>query len=539
MNINLLNLEKNNLENQLETALKNVDDLKLQIENYKKLNEQIQKEAEKYKNQALYYKQLYELRCKALFARKNEERVDAGQMTLFDGIELGTKEKELKEKIEEKKNEETDSKKVKKEKKHILLTNPNLPVEIIEVILEEEGLIDIKSDEIERKICYTPGKYFIKEYHIHQYKKVVDGEAIIVRGKHEFSMGKSIFDSSFINNTIVEKIVKSVPLYRQEKSLKQESIDISRQDLANGCYQGYNVYKPVIEKINEYISQAEIIRCDETTCVVIEINNRKPEAKSKSYIWGMATGNGYYPAIRYELGPGRDKEVAIRLLTNEKEKYVQSDCYNAYTGLKNVTNVFCFAHMNRKFKSLIDNNTKDDSPEALIVNSISKIYHEEHMIKKTYNNDYEKIKEQRIIIIKPLVDVLYQYIEQISLKTSPKSGLGRALAYSINSKEGIYNIFLDGRLDLDTNYCEREVIKPFVIGRKNWLFSNTSKGCNATCGLYGLVRTAVLNNLNPYLYLEYLANNLPIYPPKDFDYSAFLPWSDKIPNEIKSQKNNA
>ena len=108
--------------------------------------------------------------------------------------------------------------------------------------------------------------------------------------------------------------------------------------------------------------------------------------------------------------------------------------------------------------------------------------------------------------------------------------------YAQKAKEGVYNVLLDGRLELENNYAEREVIKPIIISRKNSLFANTKKGANVTCGLYTLLRTAVANHLNPYEYLEYLANNLPINYTEKFNYEDYLPWSETLPKELKIDK---
>ena len=328
----------------------------------------------------------------------------------------------------------------------------------------------------------------------------------------------------------------SLPLYRQEQALKQMGVNLTRQNMSNYIYKAFDSYKPVIDKIKEYVLDAEVLRCDETSHLVIEINSKeKAEATKKSYIWSVSTGKSYKPAIYYQLGPGRDKKVAESLFNNDKEKYLMTDNYAAYKNIKNVTNCYCLVHVNRYFKKLIDKKTPKDAISIKVVKMISNIFHQDNLIVDEYKDNYGQIYEERIKIIKPLLDDLYHYLEITYDGVSNKSGLGRAFEYALNSKEGIYNILKDGRLEFDNNYSEREAIKPWVIRRKNSLFSNTEKGATVTCGLFTLLRTAVENNLKPFEYLQYLALKLPENYTEKFDYSNFLPWSESIPASIKNK----
>lgn len=135
--------------------------------------------------------------------------------------------------------------------------------------------------------------------------------------------------------------------------------------------------------------------------------------------------------------------------------------------------------------------------------------------------------------MKPLVDDLFKLLNDYASKGLKKSLFMKAVNYSLNLEKDAYNIFLDGRLELSNNASERKV-KDFVIGRKNWLFSNTSKGAEVTCLLYSVVRTAVDNNLDPFKYLNYIFNTIGTYTnPKEFNIDDYVPWSEKLPQEIR------
>lgn len=478
-----------------------------------------------------YLKELLHLRLKEQYARKCEQLKELGYITLFDDIELNKQIAETENKIVEQKVNGY----IRKKKKNLVNDNSSLEVRVEHITMEDENLKDINSDIIVNKLQHIPEQFYISEIHIHQYQKKTDEGTIIVRPEVKESIfGKSMVSESLINSIIYKRIVEGMPLYRQEQSLSYRGINLSRQNMSNYIYQAFDVYEPIIGLIKKYVLEADVLRSDETTQLVLEINKKgKVDAKSNSYIWGVSTGNSYHPAIYYRLGPGRTKEVAKELFENNHHKYLMTDCYSAYFNLKNTTNVFCLVHINRAFKKLLDKTSSKDNPSAIIVSKISKIFHEDNLISKLYEKDYDSIKEARLNIIKPLFDDLYDTINNYFLLTLPKSGLGKALSYALSAKEGLYNYLLDGRLELENNYSEREVIRPWVISRKASLFSNTVKGADVTCGLYTLLRTAIANNLKPFDYLQYLALNLPINTNDKFDYSKFVPWSISLPNAIK------
>ncbi len=527
------------MENK-EKISENLLDLKERIELLYKEIESLKKENKSLKDENNYLRELHYLKLKEQYARKTEKLKELGYITLFDEIELNKEKAEIEEKIETLEIQTTVKEHTRT--KRVNLVNEeehSFPVEEKHITMEEtDNIKDMNCDEIVRKLCHIPEKIYIKEIHIHQYQKTDEnGETTIIRPEYTHSIfGKAMVDESFINSIIYKNIVMSLPLYRQEQALKQMGINLTRQNMSNYIYKAFEIYEPIIKRIKAYVLDAEVLRCDETSHLVIEINSKeKAEAKSKSYIWSVSTGKSYKPAIYYQLGPGRDKEVAKKLFENKKEKYLMTDNYAAYKNLSNVTNCFCLVHVNRYFKKLIDKKTPKDAISIKVVKMISNIFHQDNQILEGCHNDYNLIKEKRIEIIKPLLDDLYRYLEITNKDVSPKSGLGRAFQYALSSKDGIYNILKDGRLELNNNYSEREAIKPWVIRRKNSLFSNTSKGATVTCGLFTLLRTAIENGLKPFEYLQYLALNLPENYSDKFDYSKFLPWADSIPDSIKNK----
>lgn len=518
------------------------------------------KTIEKLKYEVDYYRNLAGLRAKYIFAKKAET---SGQLKLFDDAELNEAIDEGEKQIE-KEDKSTEVSKARKKRAISLVTflanNNQLPVEIKNITISDPSLVDIKSDIISRKICKTKAKYFIVETHIHQYKKKDDPNTTIIRPEtNPTVLGGSQLDSSIVSSFINDKFVLSLPLYRIEQEYFRKDIPISRQTMSNNIFACYKAFKPILELIKKEIVSYDISRSDETELKVLEYQKDKvTTSKYNAYIWVFSTGRGHFPCYYYQLGPGRGVDVPDKFFGNSIKRYLQSDGYSAYAALNKdnlTTSVYCLTHMRRAFyKNLLKKDIEElrrnyllsnarnaeydifDSEELTkhkefynVVAMIDSIYHSEKKINEEVNGKediYNLIKAKRLEIIKPKWDKLKEYVNDIYSKAVPGLALYDACKYFINRQEGFENIFKDGRLELDNNASERGV-KDIVIGRKNWMFANTEKGADVTCGFYSLAMTCKANDINTEEYIKYLIDNLPPVELKGFDYTKFLPWNYK------------
>ena len=481
-----------------------------------------------------YLTQLLKLRAIDKFAQKSETHE---QLSLFDDIELNKEIEELEQKVEEEKSQKVAGY-VRTKKKNLVNEDLNLPVSVVEVTMDDPDLIDINDDKVVRELMYEPPKFYIRETRYHVYKKVLpDGSSTLVsRDKAVRPFGKSMISSELVSKIIYDKIYLSLPLYRQEKDLALQGINLSRQDMSNLVYKAADILKPISERIDQVVNESSITRSDETTLKVIKVTDKDlnvKTTKTKSYVWVYSTGFGETPATSYKLGPTRSRGSLLSFLDSSKPRFLHCDGYISYRNVPNITIVPCYTHMRREFANILKIKNNNQSETAIVVNAFDAIFHTDNLIRTKYKNDFDKIKEERLKLMKPLVDDLFKLLNDYALKGLKKSLFMRAVNYSLNLEKDAYNIFLDGRLELSNNASERKV-KDFVIGRKNWLFSNTSKGAEVTCLLYSVVRTAVDNNLDPFKYLNYIFNTIGTYTnSKEFDIDDYVPWSDKLPNEIR------
>jgi len=196
------------------------------------------------------------------------------------------------------------------------------------------------------------------------------------------------------------------------------------------------------------------------------------------------------------------------------EGYIQTDGYKGYEALGNtpgIIHVGCMSHVRRKFMDVFKISKREKSKGGTaqeILNLISQIYHLENIL-AAQKLKPERIKEQRQEQIIPLLDKIKAILDQRALTTPPKSQLGKAINYALNQWDRVVAYTLDGRLRPDNNLIEN-AIRPIALGRKNWLFAGHPNGARAGALFFSLIETAKLNNLEPYAYLRYLFEQLPL-----------------------------
>jgi len=214
--------------------------------------------------------------------------------------------------------------------------------------------------------------------------------------------------------------------------------------------------------------------------------------------------------------------------------YLHVDGYAGYNDLPDVTLVGCFAHVRRKFdealKALPDSKSSAKVAAKEGFNFCNQLFAIERDIAElSYNERYE----MRLVRSKPVLDAFLSWLKIQSKKVLPKSAFGQAISYCLNQWDKLEAFLLDGRLEIDNNRSERS-IKPFVIGRKNWLFANTSRGATASAIIYSVIETAKENGLNPFNYLTYLFEQIPNVDTKDKNIiDSLLPWSDTLPDNCR------
>lgn len=317
---------------------------------------------------------------------------------------------------------------------------------------------------------------------------------------------KSIATPSLLAHIAVSKYDDHLPLYRQEEILQRHHIDIARNTLGDWMIRTGDALTPLIKLLHHDIITYDVAFADETTLQVLKQPNKT--AKKKSYMWVFSGGPPDKYAIIYHYGNTRASEVPLRFF-EDFEGYIHTDGYNGYLPLlatKKVKIVACLAHIRRKFYA-ITQSAKTEGLAHQAMKWITQLYH----LEKTLRDDkasFDIIKTTRLAKAVPLLNDMHDWLQIHSVKVPVKSPIGEAIQYALNQWSHLLHYLDDGRLEIDNNRSER-AIKPFVIGRKNWLFAGNHHGAIAGANLMSLIETAKAHGLNPYDYLRHVFTHLP------------------------------
>ncbi len=335
---------------------------------------------------------------------------------------------------------------------------------------------------------------------------------------------KSIVSPGLLAHILTAKFIDHLPFYRQEKQLIRLGVDVSRTSMCRWAMQAAAACQPLLNLMEEEVLAGFFIQADETTLQVLNEPGRDPT--TKSYMWIFRRGDPERPILIYQYHPTRAGDVANAFL-RDFEGTVQTDGYSGYDFLdtrETIRHIGCWAHARRKFtdvtKALGRNRKTGAADKAL--SYIRKLYGVEKKI-RAGNYAPEEIYAIRQAESKPLLDDFEKWLKKKKLQTPPKGLLGKAVGYTLNQWHRLVGYIEDGNLSIDNNMAENS-IRPFVVGRKNWLFSGTPEGAEASALLYSLIETAKASKLEPYAYLRYIFKKLPVAVTLE-DYEALLPWN--------------
>ena len=395
----------------------------------------------------------------------------------------------------------------------------DLPVEVIEHDLPESeqicpecgGELHIMGRDTRRELVIIPAQVKIREhvrmvYSCRECEKDKCGVPIVKSPINEPVIKGSFASPEAIAQIMTQKFVMGSPLYRQEQELQRNGIKLSRQTMSNWLVRAVEDWLvPIYELMHENLCSRDVLHADETTLQVL----REPgkTAQSKSYMWLYRTGgDAEHPIVLYEYQPDRKKKRPAEFLKNFKG-YLHTDGYEGYHSLPSeITISGCWAHARRKFDEALKVLPEPDREGSSALRG--KRYCDRlFMLEREFAELTSKERlEKRLELSKPVLDEFYAWIE--SLRVAPKSGIGIAAKYALSQKKYLVCYLSDGRLEISNNRAERS-IKPFVIDRKNFLFSNTPRGAKASAVTFSLIETAKENKLNPFAYLVYIFENAP------------------------------
>lgn len=417
-----------------------------------------------------------------------------------------------------------------KRKKKVSAIPDHLPVTVIEHDLPDNDKTCVNDGtelkpmgfDVKKELRYTPAKFEVIEHRFLKYSCKACEEGVRRRAPLPTLIPQSYASPELLAHIAVSKYCNHLPLYRQEQIYSKEGISLSRQVMADWMIKLGVALQPMIDVIHENILTSDVVSADET---FVRLLTRDGVRTSKqSYMWQISRW-GPKPLVIFEYDQTRTNTVAKRLLGTYRG-YIQVDGYGGYDILfedgGERKRVGCMAHCLRKFKDLLATFKKDlrQSHKANdIVKLIRDLYEIEDKCKgMTAAERYKARKESD-------ADAIFTKLQQlVALEmeyVSKQAPYYDALRYANNELPNIRRYLENGLIEIDNNRAEN-AIRPFALGRRNWLFICSEKGAQASANIYSILTTAKANNLNPHQYLTKLIERLPYCETKE-DLLSLMP----------------
>ena len=391
-------------------------------------------------------------------------------------------------------------------------------------------MVRIGEKYLRSELIIIPAQVSVVDYYAASYKCVhceqETGESYILQAQAPVPvMKKSMAAPSTVAYVMQEKFEKGVPLYRQEQYWKGQGVELRRSTMANWIIRSSRWFIPLWNLLRKEMLQQSIVNADETRCHVHKEDGR--ESKQMSQMWVYCSPEKKIALYQYH--PSRKGQVAKEML-GDFSGYLQTDGYSGYHCLDRVTHVGCWAHARRKWVDcFVDGKPVAGSKSETAFQLIEQMFQLEQTWEDTAPEERRRLRSEKL---KPILDRYWEYLA--SFEAAEGTALYKAQNYSLNQKQALDAVLLDGRLELTNNLAERTV-KPFVMARRNFLFCDTAKGADASALCFSVIETAKRNGLDPFGYLMFLLQELPKLGPDPAEEQLLplLPWSPDLPGYCK------
>jgi transposase len=452
---------------------------------------------EELERQVSWFKEQFKLANQRQFGKSSETSVSIN-LSLFDE-EMAADEKEAADKPA-KEETITYTRKKKSTGRHFDVSR----------FPKEQKIYDLEESE---KICYCGTSLTqagedssIQIDHVPETFRVIEHitlkyccrqcETIKSAKKPETAIPKCMATAGFVAEVISKKYEQHLPLYRQSKIFERLGADIPDNTLGNWVMRAAETLFPLREALREQFRHVHLLQSDDTKIKTIKPNK-------EGYFWGYHSCDPGNRFIFFEYSPSRSAALPNETL-KDFTGLLQTDGYSGYNDLRkkpSVVNFGCWDHCRRKFTEVVkvaDKEKKGKAAQLLL--PINKLYEIEREA-KGMNADERKVYRQEKA--KPVLDFIWKEVSNI--QTPPKSLLGVATTYIINQWPYLIAYLNYGEVPISNCWIENQV-RPFAVGRRNWLFSGTPDSANKAALLYSLIQSCRMNEINPRKYLEHVLN---------------------------------
>lgn len=477
---------------------------------------------------------------KKLFGSSSEKRgYDIpGQLSLFDEAEMEQDQSALPEPEETVVKEHVRRKKptVKDTFKGLRVNRIVIPLPEEEKICPECGtrMVLIGTEYIRRELIFIPARCEINEYYSENYGcpecklgTSDSGKPVIVKSHAPKALvGNGYASPSTVAWSMYQKYANSVPLYRQEKDWAQYGAPITRTTLANWIiYCAEKYFRPLYDYFHRELLKRGFAMADETRVQVLKEPDRR--AQAQSFMWVFRSGEDGLPTILlYGYTPTRNGDNAAEFLSGF-QGYLMTDGYQGYNKVPGIRRCSCWAHIRRYLIDAIPKGKQFDYSQPAVqgVQYCDQLFRLEDTINRKCRGDHEKRKQLRLEKEKPVLEAFWSWLDQQAPAVNTR--MAKAVNYIQNRRQTAETYLEDGRCSFSNNLSEN-AIRPFTVGRKNWLFSDSVQGAEASAVVYTVVEMARAHDLNIYGYLSFLLEQRPDEGWTDEQLADLAPWSEKL-----------
>lgn len=447
------------------------------------------------------------------------------QKGLFDEAELEVVLDELEQQLP---SEETPPRKRAKKRDGFSDKLPRVRIELTLSDEEKAGASQTFFTKVKEELDIIPAQARVLEYW--QEKAVFDqnpAQTIIAAQRPVHPLGKCMASTQLLAYIITAKYADSLPLYRLEHILKRYGGSISRTTMANWIIRLEDVFRPLLNLLHEHQLSGDYLQADESRIQVLKETGKS--AQSDKWMWVIRGGPPGQPVVLFDYDASRGEEVALRLLDGF-EGVLQTDGYAGYNKVcrtNAIVRIGCMDHARRKFVDAskaapTQKKGQKVSKADVAIGQLRKLYRIEDKIETL--TPEEKYQQRQNLSV-PVLTEFKTWLEQNAHRVPKDSLTYKAIYYALNQWERIIGYCEDGRLHI-SNALAENAVRPFAVGRRNWLFADTPRGAKASASCYTLVETAKANGLEPYDYVRYVLQHIGDAQTLE-DLEALLPWNMK------------
>lgn len=401
-------------------------------------------------------------------------------------------------------------------------------------------MVEVGKEFVRDEFIFIPARGKLIKHYVMTYKcpECTDGKTSEVSSLFRKAepplplLENSFVSPSMMSWTYYQKFALAMPLYRQEQDWKRQGVSISRTTLANWIIRTSDRYlRPLYDHLHEELLKRKFLMADETRVQVLKEKNRS--AESDSFMWLFRSGeDGLPPILLYHYTETRAGFNAVSFLKGFSG-YLETDGYQGYDMVPDIKRCCCWAHVRRYFFDAVPKGSSLDMSEPAVqaLAFIDKLFAvERYSQKRGYN--YEQRKAFRLEKAVPLLEAFWRWLD----KQKPVKGsrFDKAVNYTRNRRPYLDIYLEDGRCSFSNNLSEN-AIRPFTVGRKNWLFSDTPKGAVASSIAYTMVELAKANGIDPLKYLTYVLERRPSAGMTGEELERFMPWNEDVARACRNE----